>query len=324
MADFAGVRVLIAGAAGFLGANLARELLRQGAEVHAVVRPSTALWRIAAVADDLTMHQVDLEDRPALARVVDAAHPEIIVNLAVRREDGAAQDRDATLRANVLGLAHLLEATASLDYRRFVHLGSSLEYGPGDAPHREDARLEPMTYYGATKAAATTLCQQAARAGDRAIVVLRPFQIYGCWEKANRLIPTAIVAAQRDEVMALTAPGYRRDWLFVDDAVAALLRTIVADRENVAGEVINVGSGEDWSSEDVVAVIGAVTGRQVRVRVGAHPARPWDNARCVADIAKARRLLGWAPRYPLRDGVARSVAWMTDFAAGETPAAVPR
>jgi nucleoside-diphosphate-sugar epimerase len=320
MSDLAGTRVLVTGAAGFLGANLTRELLRQGADVHALVRPSTSFWRIAEVVDELTLHRADLEDERLLARVVEAVRPGVIVHLAVRREDGNAQDRNATLRTNVLGTADLLEATASLDYRRFIHLGSSLEYRPMDAPHREDANPAPMTYYGASKAAATTLCQQAARAKGLPIVILRPFQIYGFWENTNRLIPTAIMAAERCQEMGLTAPGYRRDWLFVEDAVDAILRCIVAD--DVTGEVINIGSGEDWSNEEVVAVVGAVMGKEIAVRVGEHPVRPWDTERWVADITKARRLLGWAPRHSLREGVARSAAWMRDHAAAANPAAV--
>jgi nucleoside-diphosphate-sugar epimerase len=307
MADLRDARVLVTGAAGFLGANLVRELLRSGVAVQALVRPGGELCRIADVVPELTLHAVDLLDRDALQRAVERARPAAVVHLSVRRADDSPAERAATLQANVLGTANLLEATASCDAPRFVHLGSSLEYGAGDDPLHEDALPRPATYYGMTKLAATLLCQQAARANGRAIVVLRPFNVYGSWEKPSRLVPTAIAAALHRREMALTAPGYRRDWVFVDDVVDACLRALTA--EGVAGEVINIGSGEARSNEEVVDLVREITGRELSVRIGAHPARAWDNPFWIADISKAHRLLGWEPRHTLREGLERTVAW---------------
>jgi len=307
VADLGGKRVLITGAAGFPGANLTRELLRRGADVQALVRPGSDLCRIVDVVSDLTLQLVDLLDPIELRRVIASVRPKAVVHLAVRREDGSPDERLATLRANVLGTASLLEATASLDDTRFIHLGSSLEYGAAQGPLREDAPPRPSTFYGATKAAATLLCQQAARAAGREIVVLRPFNVYGPWEKTSRLIPAAIVAALHERELALTAPGYRRDWVFVADVVDACLLALEA--EGVNGEVINIGSGEQRSNEEVVALVREVTGRELRVRMGEHLPRPWDSEYWVADVAKAGRLLGWEPRHTLREGLARSIAW---------------
>jgi nucleoside-diphosphate-sugar epimerase len=316
--DLRGTRVLISGAAGFLGANLTRELLRQGAAVHAVVRPGSELCRIANIVPDLSLHTVDLLDADALHRVVTLARPVFVIHLAVRREDRSPSERQATLQANVLGTSNLLESTASLDYRRFVHFGSSLEYGPAAGPLRENTFPRPRTYYGVTKAAATLLCQQAARGGSRPVVVLRPFNVYGPWEAPHRLVPTAIAAALHEGEMALTAPGYRRDWVYVDDVVDACLLALAA--EEIAGEVINIGSGRQHGNEDIVGMVEALTGHTIRVRRGEHPPRPWDRPAWVADMAKSKRLLGWEPRHSLREGLARTIAWHQERVAAESPA----
>ena len=299
--------MLVTGATGFLGAHLTRALLRHGADVHALVRPSTRLDRIADVVDDVNLHQAELADEGHLRRIAETVRPELTFHLAVQRDDATLADRQAALRTNVLGTAMLLEATATPEHRRVIHLGSSLEYGQSTAPLHEAAATAPLTFYGATKAAATLLCQQAVRATGREIVILRPFHLFGPWEHPGHLVPTAIRAALRGDTLALTAPGLRRDWLFVADAVDACLLSAVAD--NVAGEVINVAAGQDWSNHDVVTAIGEITGRALDVQTGAFPARPWDAERKVADIAKARRLLGWTPRHSLRDGLAMTVDW---------------
>ncbi len=272
MNELKGRRVLVTGGAGFIGANLVQELLRYGAEVHAIIRPGSYLWRIEKLLPGLYLHAVDMTDREGLKKTVREVSPEIIYHLAARGVAPAFQEHREILRTNILGTFNLLEATAPLDYRLFVHLGGSSEYGAKSGPMRESDCPEPLTFYGAAKAAATLLCQQYARANRRPVVALRAFSVYGPWESPSRLIPTAIRAALGNRELALTVPGYRRDFVFVEDLVEACLLALRA--EKASGEIINVGTGEQWSNEEVVDLVQAVTGRRIKVRVGAYPARP--------------------------------------------------
>src|SRR5215218_8624971 len=289
-------RVLITGAAGFVGANLTRELVKRGAEVHALVRPGGDLWRISEMIPAIDIHTVDLTHAKELCRVIVESPPEIIVNLAVRRAGRTSRDRRRTLQTNVLGTANLLEAA------------TPLEYGVKERPIRESDLPEPVIFYGATKAAATLLCQQLAQADDRPVTVLRLFSVYGYWEPSGRLVPTAIMAALRGQEIPLTAPGYRRDLVFVKDVVEACLLSLRA--EGVTGEIINVGSGQQWSNEEVVEMVQVASGREVRVRAGEYPPRPSDTTNWVADNRKAKQLLGWEPRHSLRAGLEQTVAWL--------------
>lgn len=308
MHTVAGKRVLVTGAAGFVGANLTGELVHLGADVHALVRPSTQLWRIGEIIPRLTIHSGDITHLDQVQEIINKVQPEVIFHLAVHRASSSSQDRLATFQANVLGTLNLLEATTPLDYHRFIYIGGSLEYGARKTPLRESDRLEPTTFFGATKAASTLLCQQFARANRRPMVMLRLFSVYGYWEPPTRLIPTAIMAALRNEEISLTSPGYRRDLIFVEDVVEACLLAMKA--EKAIGEIINVGSGEQWSNEQVVEMVQAVSGRRFAVRVGEYPARPSDTAHWVADNRKAQKLLGWEPRHTLRSGLEKTVAWL--------------
>ncbi len=301
-------RALVTGAAGFVGASLTKQLLRHGARVHAVVRPTTRLWRIEDDLPALVLHVSDLTDRDRLQLAVDAARPDVVFHLAAPGGHPTTPEARAELLASaVLGTANLLEALAPLDYRRFVVAGSSLEYGPKIVPHAETDRLEPTTFRGVAKAAASLLCLQHARAERRPIVVLRLFSVYGCWENPSRLIPTVIRSVLRGADVVLTAPGVRHDFVFVEDVVDAML--LAATAGHADGEVFNVGSGQQWSNEDVVDQVQQLTGRTVRVRVGEYPAQPADTGYWVADIRKAAAVLGWRPQHDLSGGLRKTTEW---------------
>jgi nucleoside-diphosphate-sugar epimerase len=207
----------------------------------------------------------------------------------------------------MLGTSNLIEALAPLEYERMVVAGSALEYGPSVSAHRENDPLRPATFRGAGKAAATLLSLQHASAERRPIAVLRLFSVYGAWESPSRLIPTAIRAALCGGQMALTAPGVRHDFVFIDDVVDAMLAAAAAGGAD--GEAINVGSGREWTNEQVVEAVQRLTGRVVRARAGEYPAKAADTAHWVADIGKAAALLGWRPAHDLIGGLRETIEW---------------
>lgn len=303
-----GRRVLITGAGGFVGANLTRALIQRGADVHALVRPTTDLWRIDELLPQIALHQIDLTDGQALQSLADEIQPEFIFHLAVSRAAASTLERAEMLQENMLGLLNLLEATASIDYQSFVYTGGSSEYGLRNRALRESDCLDPTTFYGVSKAASTLLCQQFARANQRPIIILRLFSVYGYWEAPTRLIPTTIMAALDNQELALTVPGYRRDFVFVDDVVQACLLAIELD--DPGGEIINIGSGHQWTNEEAVATIQTMFDEPIRVRVGDYVAHASDKTHWLADIEKAKHVLGWEPQHTLESGLEKTVAWL--------------
>lgn len=307
-------RFLVTGAGGFLGANLVRRLLAQGAAVHAVVRPGAPAARLSGLAEGLTLHAVDVRDGAALAVAVAAARPTALVHLAA----AAGHARDAAARAEALsvsveGTANLLRASEPFADARLVHVGSSLELGPRERPLRESDPLLPATPRGVAKAAAALLCLEAARAG-RAVVVVRPFSVYGPWESPKRFVASAIRAALRGAELPLTGPGHRRDYVYVDDVVDGILAALRAP--GVEGEAFHLGTGVQWANEELVEQVAKAVGRPLRVRVGAWPSSPSDVGHWVADPAKSRARLGWSPRHDLASGLARTVAWFRERGDG--------
>lgn len=304
--DLAGLRVLVTGAAGFVGANLVRELLSAGALVHGIVRPTTNPWRLQGLASRLQLHAIDLCDAPAVSAAVATSAPDVVFHLAKHRGDPSRLGYRPAYRANLDATLNLAEAAMSRPLLKFVQAGSSLEYDLTRSPLREDDAPAPSTVHGVTKAAATLLCQHLARRHGLPAVVLRLFTVYGPWEPASRFVPSVVRAALEGGSLCLTRPGLRHDWVFVGDVVDACVRSVWAP---VEGQIINVGTGHESTNEAVVQAVEEICGCRIRRRDDSLPARPWDQPHWVADVTKAGQLLGWCASHDLRGGLERTVSW---------------
>ncbi len=300
-----GTRWLVTGATGFLGAHLVRAGLAAGAEVHVVVRPTSARSRLAGLRD-VIWHQADLTNLDEARRAVSCARADLVVHLAMPGgHPDTPASRSVMATGAVIGTLNLLEALADHSPRRLLHAGSGLEYGPGEAA-RESQPLLPSVFRGAVKAATSLLVQQWALANDWPTTVLRIFSVYGPWEPPGRLVPTAIRSALTGTPMPLT-PGAWRDHVYVSDVINACMRASALDAPGVS--VFNVGSGTAISNEAVVRAVEHVTGRPVPVLSKAAPPRVCDRATAVADTAAAASGLGWRATTSLHDGLAKSLRW---------------
>src|SRR3982751_3709191 len=188
-------RILITGASGFVGANLARRALLEGHEVHVLLRPSHQCWRMDEIANEVQSYSADLEDRDRVRTVVRQVKPDWVFHLAAYGAYSSQKEFDQMVQTNVLGCASLLDACLDNGCVAFVNCGSSSEYGWKDHAPSEDEQIEPNSYYAITKAAATHYCELAARVQGARIFTLRLYSIYGPYEEPSRLVPTLLVHA---------------------------------------------------------------------------------------------------------------------------------
>jgi nucleoside-diphosphate-sugar epimerase len=303
--DLRGRAVLVTGAGGFIGSRLVDRLVIDGARVTALVRASRGVSRRGNLKDALDVRVADIRDASLVREVVASTEPEYVVNLA-RVGVGPGKDGPAELLdTNTIGTANLIEPLADTHCRRFVHLGSSQEYGPRDYPMKESDPIAPVTLYGASKAAATLIALARCSELDVEAVVLRPFYVYGPGEPPSRLVSRAVEAAMTGATLPLSPRATRRDWVYVDDVVEACVRALVAPE--VDGMIFNVGTGRDRTNLEVVRAVEAAAGRPVRVRADPRQVRALDTERWRADTLQSERVLGWRPRRTLEEGVAEMV-----------------
>jgi nucleoside-diphosphate-sugar epimerase len=307
-----GCDFLVTGAAGFVGANLCRRLREAGGDTHAVLRPGSDAWRLDGIVGDLQVHEADLTSPQAIAQVIGKARPRIVYHLATHGAYPFQKDMSRIVLSNVSGMVHLAEACTNAGVELLVNTGSSSEYGRKLYAMRETDPLKPDSYYAVSKCAQTLLCQALARQVDLPVVTLRLFSVYGPYEEPTRLFPTLMLRALRGEHLEMAAPETSRDFVHVDDVVDAYVMT--DELMPATGEVLNIGTGVQSSLRDVVDRLSEAMGEPVRAEWGAMEARPWDTPTWVADVTKARRLIGWRPKIDLADGVARCLKWFGDHA----------
>ncbi len=298
---------LVTGATGFIGSHILRRLVSLGGEVHILLRGSSDPFRIRAEAPRAIRHAADLEDEAAVRGAVAAARPRTIFHCASYGGHAGQDDALRAFRVNLAGTAHLVAACAEIPVHRFVHLGSSSEYGRRETPMTETDPLAPYDAYGASKAGATLWLAAAAASRGFPAATLRLFSPYGPMDDPGRLVPSVIRAFLRGEPPRLSSPGGVRDYVHVDDVVDACLSA--ASLPGAAGEVVNIGSGRQASVGEIAEILGRIVPGSPAPVWGAVSARPGSPC-WTADVAKAKRLLGWEPRVALEEGLRRTVEWM--------------
>jgi nucleoside-diphosphate-sugar epimerase len=304
--------ILITGGAGFIGTNIINKLLDLGYKsINLIIRDSTDLQRLKKILPKINLHKVDLLDKDKLRKIVHQINPSAIFHLATYSAYRDQKASEQMIDVNIKGTFNLLMSTLNIDYKVFVNTGSSSEYGIKENPMKENDLLEPVSFYAATKASATLLSQVFAKEYQKPIVTLRPFSAYGPYEEEKRFIPTIIKSVIKNKSIKLTPGSQRRDFIYIDDIVDIYIKTILYGKK-LSGQILNIGTGIEYTNDEVVRMLFKVTGKKVKIEKGAFPKRLWDTSHWVADISKTKKLLNWKPYNTLNYGLKKTYDWYKD------------
>jgi dolichol-phosphate mannosyltransferase len=305
-------RVLVTGAAGFVGANLVRRLLADGSQVVAAVHKGASPWRLRDLRTDVQCLEGDVRDPQAVAALVAASRPETIFHLAANGAYAWQQDRDQILETNFTGTVNLIEAALRYDVRRIVLAGTSSEYGYRDHGPNENEAPEPNSYYAVAKAAATLFAGYVGRTEEIGVGVVRLYSAYGPWEEPGRLVPALVAHARSGRLPSLASPDVARDFVYVTDACDAFVRVATALRSPGDAGIYNVGSGRQTTLAEIVDVVRRQFGIDEEPRWNTMAERSWDTNVWVADPTRIRNDLGWIPTVSLAEGIAATARWMEE------------
>ena len=303
------MRYLVTGAAGFIGSQLLRTLLERG---HDAVGwdAFTDYYDPAlkeANARDLPVARVDLSEDPIELDGLDG-----VFHLAGR--PGVASFGGVFpvyVRQNVLASQRLFEAAAAAGVRT-VFASSSSIYGDAEAyPTSEDTKPRPLSPYGITKLTAEHLARAYAREFGLDHVVVRYFTIFGPRQRPDMAFTKMMRCLVEGRPFELHGDGTQsRSFTYVDDAVEA---TILALELGSAGDVFNVGGGEEASMLEAIDTLESVSGRTLEVKRA--PRRQGDQTRTLADTSRIRERTGWEPRTPFATGLEAQWRWAADRVA---------
>ncbi|MEM7481519.1 MAG: GDP-mannose 4,6-dehydratase [Acidobacteriota bacterium] len=288
------MHLLVTGVSGFVGCRLAAVALDRGHRVTGVCLGERR------APEGVSVHEVNVLDGAALAAVVAAENPDVVIHLAALSHVGRSWNRMADYFAvNFIGTENLLDAAGD---RRVVFASSAEVYGyvpPAEQPIAENRALAPRSPYALTKAAAERL------ALARGAVVARTFNMIGAGQAPEFALPSfalqlaAIARGEHEPALSVGNLAARRDFFHVADGVDAYL--LLAER-GVSGEAYNVGSGTDHSIEEVVQKLCSVAGLEVRIEVDPARVRPVDIPLMRAGSDKIRAL-GWQPKHDFESAV---------------------
>ena len=212
------------------------------------------------------------------------------------------RDPAGFLHANVSGTAQGLAYSRACG-AHFVFVSGYLYGSPKRLPIQEDDPQEPNNPYALSKSLAEQICAFYAMSMGMPVTVIRPFNIYGPGQRMEFLIPTLLDQVKKGTDIRVNDLTPRRDYVHLDDLVAALVRTI----ERPGGyRVFNIGSGISYSVRDIIDTIQAAADTRLPV-VSSEQPRSNEIADVRADITRARTMLGWESRYSFADGIARLV-----------------
>jgi len=297
-------KALVTGGLGFIGRHLVRALL--DCEKDVTVLDSGATAHDRALPAGVNLARADIRNPEQVKQAFSSA--DLVFHLAGNSSGTlSVLDPRFDFETNALGTFNVLEGVVAARARRLVYVSSASVYGvPRRFPMDEDHPTRPFMPYGASKLAGELAALAQFHALELPVVVGRPFCVYGPGEDLD----IALVEVSRylrwhlnDRPVAVVGDGDRktRDFVHVSDVVAALL--LLADRAP-AGEVYNIGSGDETSMCELVSIIADVTGRPASIAEISDVTQ--DTYRLVADISKLRAL-GFEPRVSLVDG-ARALA----------------
>lgn len=290
-------RVLVTGAAGFLGRHLSARLVGYGAEVHGTCRRGTP----PALAG-MHWHRAELSEAAEAERILAAVRPDIIFHLAgCARGSWELEWVLPTFVGDLATTVHMLTAAARQGCRRLV-LAASLE-----EPEVETGPVIPSSPYGAAKWAASTYARMFHDLYGTPVVLARVFMTYGPGQSPVKLIPHTILSLLAGRRPQLGNGSRPVDFVFVDDVIDGLVGCAVTPR--IDGETVDLGSGQLMTIAEVVQRIVRLTGSELTPDFGALPSRPRERVRQAA-VERTRELIDWRPQTPLEDGLARTIAWL--------------
>ena len=340
------MKILVTGAAGFIGSHVCQRLLAQPgrAEVlgidnlndyYPVALKQARLARLEA-RDGFRFARADFADAPSLHALVAGFKPDYIVHLGAQAGVRYSLTHpEAYVHSNLVGFANILEAARRHPPKHLVFASSSSVYGAGvPVPFREDAVSEPLSFYAATKRANEHMAYSYAHVHGLRCTGLRFFTVYGPWGRPDMtpvLFARAILAG---ETIKLWNYGkYRRDFTYIDDIVEGILKLTLspppAKPDEVAATaaigdrpaaipvpcppyaVFNIGHNRPVEMLQFVQMLEALLGRKAVIEL--HPPQPTEMPETCADLTRIQAAVGYAPKTALEDGLRQLVDWVREY-----------
>jgi dTDP-glucose 4,6-dehydratase len=308
------MKLLVTGGAGFIGSEFVRQGVSKGYRITVIDKLSYAgdLDRLKEVEGRITFLEIDITDGKAVGDVFRSEKPDAIVHWAAESHvDRSIADASPFIDTNIKGTQVLLDNAKNSGVGKFINISTDEVYGDlkEEGQFYETTPLNPSSPYSVSKASADMLGRAYYRTYGLPVITVRPSNNYGPWQYPEKLVPVVILKALKNEKVPVYAKGENiREWLFVSDCADAVFA--ILEKGN-AGEIYNVGSGEEKRNIDVVKTILHILGKPedlmefVKDRLGHDFRYSLNSDKISGHIGRKKKTL-----FP--EGIEKTVRWYVD------------
>lgn len=303
-------RFFITGINGFIGAYMARYLLKMGAEVYGSIRPYSDLTRISDILPLISTQVLDLLDAKGLIACFESLNPNFVIHTAQPSIYVKDIEKDIPRQMMLTSgmLINLISAAAKIRADKLIHCCSSTIYGyQNQSPFKEHEEPRPDSPRGLIKQNERNILKYHAGKVKLPMALARIFRAYGPGDSTKKLIKRALIAQKNDDYLSLTPAEVMRDYIYVEDIAEGILRMCFTKMPQACE--LNLGTGIEHSAHEIVNMIVEITRQPINISDKPYPISELDKTDYKADLSKLKRLLNWYPSTALYDGLRSTIDW---------------
>lgn len=295
-------KLLVIGGTGFLGSHVCREAIKKNYRVISVSTKKTKFNLIKKVK----YIKCDISNSATIKRKLNF-EVDYIINFGGYVDHS---DKNKTYQSHFKGCKNLIDFYQKKKIKKFIQIGSSLEYGKTKSPHKEKIMTKKVillkSIYAKSKLLSTNYCMNAFKKNFFPVIVLRPYLVYGPGQKIDRLIPFIISKSLTNKTFPCSSGVQLRNFLFVEDFVKAIFKTLT--KKNVNGEIINIGSNNNLKVKKVILMIKNYL-NSGKPMFGKIKLRKDESIKYYPSIKKAKNLINWKPLIQFEKGLIQTIKY---------------
>lgn len=291
-------KILIIGGTGFIGQNLIKKLRSKNFQIISLSKKK----QLPKKKKNVIYKSIDISNKKKLNKISKIKF-NIVINLGGNINH---QNPKETVQAHYYGLKNVLKTINLKNLNLFIQIGSSLEYGTSRSPHLESQLCKPNSSYGKAKLKATNYLRRISNSENFKLVILRPYQIFGPYQKLDRLIPQVIKFCLKDKKFDCTEGRQKRDFLFVGDFINLILK--ILSKKKFSSGIYNVGYGKSIKVKNVIQLIRNLI-KSGEPNFGKVKMRKDEVMNLYPKINKVRKYFNWRPATTFNSGIRKTIKY---------------
>jgi nucleoside-diphosphate-sugar epimerase len=293
--------ILIAGGTGFIGYHLAKKCVQKNWKVTSISKNKPKKKRYLKKVKYIIG---DVSELNFVKKTI-VKNYNYVVNLSGYVDHSSKKSKEKIIfKSHYIGCKNIVKVLLKKKIESFVQIGTGNEYGNSSSPQSEEMSCNPKTAYAKAKLLSTKYLINCFKEKNFPATILRIYQVYGPKQDQNRFIPIIIEGCRKNNNFPCSKGDQSRDFLFVSDAVDAIIKSLTIKNSN--GNIINIGQGKADKIKKIIILIKNIFKKGSPI-FGAIKMRSDELKTIYPNIKKAKKILGWTPKVPLKNGIKKSI-----------------